>query len=66
VIFSEDTPARIIETIKPEVFVKGADYTIDQIPEAEIVAGYGGETILAELAEGHSTTATIARLVKEG
>lgn len=66
VIFSEDTPAKIIETIKPEVFVKGADYTIDQIPEAKIVAEYGGETILAQLAVGHSTTATIARLVKEG
>jgi len=64
IIFPEDTPANLIEALKPDVFVKGADYTIDQIPEAKIVQGYGGEVVLAELAEGHSTTATIARLAK--
>ena len=64
VIFSDDTPAAILETIKPEVFVKGSDYTIDEIPEAKIVQAYGGEIVLAELEEGHSTTATIAKLNK--
>ena len=64
VIFAEDTPAKIIEALKPEVFVKGADYTVEQIPEAKIVQGYGGRIVLAELAEGHSTTATIARLTQ--
>jgi len=64
IIFSEDTPANVIEALKPDVFVKGADYTIEQIPEAKIVQAYGGEIVLAELAEGHSTTATIQRLNK--
>ena len=64
VIFSDDTPAVVLEAIKPEVFVKGADYTIDEIPEATIVQAYGGEIVLAELEEGHSTTATIAKLSK--
>jgi D-beta-D-heptose 7-phosphate kinase / D-beta-D-heptose 1-phosphate adenosyltransferase len=64
VIFSEDTPANILEALKPEIFVKGADYTIDDIPEAKIVQAYGGEIVLAKLEEGHSTTATIAKLNK--
>ena len=64
VFFAEDTPAKIIEAIKPDVFVKGADYTVEQIPEAKIVQGYGGRIVLAELAEGYSTTATIARLTQ--
>ena len=64
IIFAEDTPAKIIAALKPEVFVKGADYTIEQIPEAKIVQDYGGKILLAELADGHSTTATIARLNK--
>jgi len=62
VIFEEDTPAKLIEAIRPDVYVKGADYRIEDIPEAKIVQGYGGEVRLAELAEGHSTTATIARI----
>ncbi len=64
VIFAEDTPAKIIQALKPDVFVKGADYTVEQIPEAKIVQGYGGKIVLAKLAEGHSTTATIARLTQ--
>jgi D-beta-D-heptose 7-phosphate kinase / D-beta-D-heptose 1-phosphate adenosyltransferase len=64
VIFSEDTPANVLEALKPEIFVKGADYTIDDIPEAKIVQAYGGEIVLAKLEEGHSTTATIAKLNK--
>ena len=56
--------ANEIEALKPEVFVKGADYTVEQIPEAKIVQGYGGRIVLAELVEGHSTTATIARLTQ--
>jgi D-beta-D-heptose 7-phosphate kinase/D-beta-D-heptose 1-phosphate adenosyltransferase len=62
IIFGEDTPAQLIDAIKPDVFVKGADYTVDQLPEAKIVQGYGGRIVLAELAPGHSTTSTIAKM----
>ena len=64
VIFDEDTPEKLIEAIKPDVFVKGADYRIEDLPEAKIVAAYGGTVILAELEPGHSTTATIKRMGK--
>ncbi|WP_193366627.1 D-glycero-beta-D-manno-heptose-7-phosphate kinase [Pelagibius marinus] len=62
VIFGEDTPLALIEALKPDVLVKGADYSVDQVVGADIVQAYGGKVVLAELAPGHSTTATIARL----
>jgi len=65
IIFSEDTPANIIKALKPEVFVKGADYTIDDIAEATIVKAYGGDIILVDLEEDYSTTATLLKLNNE-
>jgi len=62
VVFNEDTPLKLIETIKPDILVKGADYRIDQVVGADVVAGYGAQVLLAELENGHSTSATIERL----
>ncbi len=64
VIFGEDTPLELIEAIRPDVLVKGADYTLDQVVGAEFVQSYGGSVLLAELTPGHSTSATIARIAK--
>jgi len=61
-IFDEDTPMRLIEAIKPDVLVKGADYTIEQIVGAEFVQSYGGQVLRAQLEPGHSTTAVIAKM----
>jgi len=62
VIFDEDTPLRLIEAIRPDVLVKGADYRIDQVVGGEFVQSHGGTILLADLSAGHSTTATIARI----
>lgn len=62
VIFDEDTPLTLIEAIRPDVLVKGADYRLDQVVGGDLVQGYGGRVLLAELAPGHSTTATIEKL----
>jgi D-beta-D-heptose 7-phosphate kinase/D-beta-D-heptose 1-phosphate adenosyltransferase len=62
VIFPEDTPLALIETIRPDVLVKGADYTLDEVVGGDVVQGYGGRVHLAKLAPGHSTTQTIARI----
>ena len=62
VIFDEDTPVQLIEAIRPAVLVKGADYTIDKVVGAELVQGWGGKVVLANLIDGQSTTKTIARL----
>jgi D-beta-D-heptose 7-phosphate kinase/D-beta-D-heptose 1-phosphate adenosyltransferase len=60
--FDEDTPIEMIKAARPDVLVKGADYTREGVVGHEIVERYGGEVKLAPLAEGHSTTATIRRL----
>jgi D-beta-D-heptose 7-phosphate kinase/D-beta-D-heptose 1-phosphate adenosyltransferase len=52
----------LIEAVKPDVLVKGADYTIDTVVGADVVQRYGGRVYLAKLAPGHSTTNTIARM----
>ena len=62
VIFGEDTPLALIEAIKPDVLVKGADYTVETVVGADVVQANGGRVLLIELEPGHSTTATIARM----
>ncbi|MEH6496735.1 MAG: D-glycero-beta-D-manno-heptose-7-phosphate kinase [Pseudomonas marincola] len=62
--FAEDTPINLIETLSPDVLVKGADYTVETVVGAEIVQAYGGRVFLAELKDGFSTTSTIQRLLE--
>ena len=62
VLFGEDTPLELIRTLRPDVLVKGADYTIDQVVGGDLVQGWGGRVVLVNLAEGHSTTGTIRRM----
>jgi len=63
-VFSEDTPIRMIEAIRPDVLVKGADYRLDEVVGGDVVKGYGGRVLLAEIKNGHSTTYTIERMAK--
>lgn len=62
VVFDEDTPMTLIEAIRPDVLVKGADYTKDRVVGASLVESYGGTVALIDLVEGKSTTRTIDRL----
>jgi D-beta-D-heptose 7-phosphate kinase/D-beta-D-heptose 1-phosphate adenosyltransferase len=62
VVFHEDTPLSLIEAMRPDVLVKGADYRLDQIVGADLVTSYGGKVILAELLPGESTTAIVRKL----
>ncbi len=62
VIFAEDTPINLIETLEPDVLVKGADYTVDKVVGADLVIRRGGKVVLAELLTGHSTTDTVKRV----
>ncbi|MEC8164364.1 MAG: D-glycero-beta-D-manno-heptose 1-phosphate adenylyltransferase, partial [Pseudomonadota bacterium] len=64
VIFEEDTPIDLIRALKPDVLVKGADYMVDEVVGADDVKSWGGEVVLAEILDGHSTTETIRRLGK--
>lgn len=62
VIFDEDTPEALLREIRPDVLVKGADYTVETVVGADLVQSYGGKVVLAEIVPGFSTTATIARM----
>lgn len=64
VLFEEDTPRALIEAVRPDMLVKGADYTVATVVGADFVQSYGGRVHLAALAPGHSTTATISRMAK--
>ncbi|MBL1147890.1 MAG: D-glycero-beta-D-manno-heptose-7-phosphate kinase [Pseudomonadota bacterium] len=63
VLFDEDTPEQLIKDISPNLLVKGADYTIENVVGAAHVMSYGGEVYLAELTEGQSTTGMVGRMV---
>jgi D-beta-D-heptose 7-phosphate kinase/D-beta-D-heptose 1-phosphate adenosyltransferase len=59
--FGEDTPISLIEAARPDVLVKGADYSVEGVVGHELVQGWGGEVRLAPIVEGYSTSAAIAR-----
>lgn len=56
VIFDEPTPIHLIELVRPDILVKGADYSIEQIVGADLVLQYGGEVKTIEFLSGYSTT----------
>ncbi|MDB5350186.1 MAG: bifunctional heptose 7-phosphate kinase/heptose 1-phosphate adenyltransferase [Planctomycetota bacterium] len=62
VIFGEDTPSALISALRPDVFVKGGDYTRERLPEAAIVEEFGGEVRILPFVTDRSTTAMIARI----
>ncbi|MBX3016708.1 MAG: D-glycero-beta-D-manno-heptose 1-phosphate adenylyltransferase [Bdellovibrionaceae bacterium] len=61
VLFTEDTPARIIEAVKPDVLVKGGDWKIEQIVGGTFVQSYGGEVRSLQFIDGKSTTKLIEK-----
>ena len=61
-LFEEDTPLELLKLIRPDLLIKGADYTRETVVGAAEVESWGGAVALAELLPGHSTTATLARL----
>jgi rfaE bifunctional protein nucleotidyltransferase chain/domain len=64
VVFGEDTPARIIEVVQPDVLVKGADWPADQIVGRDTVEARGGRVVRVALEQGYSTTAIVERIRK--
>jgi D-beta-D-heptose 7-phosphate kinase / D-beta-D-heptose 1-phosphate adenosyltransferase len=62
VIFTGDTPLDLIRAVRPDVLIKGGDYTPDQVVGGELVQAYGGQILLAEFQDGHSTTNTVKKM----
>ena len=64
ILFDEPTPLQLIEAIKPDILVKGDDYSIETIVGADFVLANGGEVKTISLVEGYSTTKLIEKVKK--
>ena len=62
VLFGEQTAEVVIAEVKPDIYVKGGDYTLDTLPEAKIVQSYGGKVAFIDMVEGRSTTNIINKI----
>jgi D-beta-D-heptose 7-phosphate kinase/D-beta-D-heptose 1-phosphate adenosyltransferase len=62
VLFDDDTPERLIRAVKPDVLVKGDEYTIDQVPGAKFVQESGGRVVLLPMLSGKSTTNIVTKM----
>lgn len=65
-IFAERTPLALLERVRPDVYVKGGDYTIDQLPEAEAMRIWGGRTVIMPFVDGYSTTELLRKVRSDG
>ena len=64
VLFDEPTPCELIERIRPDVYVKGGDYDVDRLREAELVRSWGGRAVAIPFVDGYSTTRLVERIRK--
>ena len=62
VVFDEETPLRLIEALRPDVLVKGGDYSEDQVVGADLVRSWGGDVVLIPVVPGRSTTRIVSLL----
>jgi rfaE bifunctional protein nucleotidyltransferase chain/domain len=62
VLFEQDTPLELVRALRPDVIVKGGDYTVDSIVGASEVESWGGEVVVVPLTPGQSTTSIIEKL----
>jgi rfaE bifunctional protein nucleotidyltransferase chain/domain len=60
--FDEDTPTELIRALKPDILVKGGDYTMHKLAETAVVEGYGGKALAIPFLEGYSTTALVKKI----
>jgi rfaE bifunctional protein nucleotidyltransferase chain/domain len=66
VVFEEDTPVRVLESIRPDLWVKGGDYAGADLPEAEVLSRWGGQPVVLPYVPGRSTTALVRELTRTG
>ncbi|HDN80414.1 MAG TPA: D-glycero-beta-D-manno-heptose 1-phosphate adenylyltransferase [Chloroflexi bacterium] len=63
IVFEETTAHRLIESLRPDVYIKGGDYTPQTLPEAPLVESYGGEVVILPYREGYSTSRIIQLII---
>ena len=60
--FDQDTPLQLVESLRPEILVKGGDYDMGQLAESRLVRSYGGQALAIPFVSGYSTTALVRRI----
>jgi rfaE bifunctional protein nucleotidyltransferase chain/domain len=65
VLFSELTVEHLLRTLQPDIHCKGTDYTVETVPEREIVSSYGGKTAIVGDSKDHSTQNLIQEIVSK-
>jgi rfaE bifunctional protein nucleotidyltransferase chain/domain len=60
-LFDEDTPAEALRLLRPDVFVKGADYDASRLPEADVMTELGGRVVTVPYVAGRSTSSLIGK-----
>ena len=60
--FDEDTPYETIDALRPDIIVKGGDYDMSKLKEAQLVESYGGKAFALNFVDGYSTTALVKRI----
>lgn len=63
VVFDEDTPEQVLRTLRPQLWVKGGDYSGVEVPEAAVLAGWGGRVVTVPFLDGRSTTRLAERAI---
>ena len=64
VVFSEDSPVRLLEDLQPQIYAKGGDYTAEMLDETPVVRAYGGDVRILEFIPAHSTTEIVNRIAQ--
>jgi D-glycero-beta-D-manno-heptose 1-phosphate adenylyltransferase len=62
VVFDDATAEGLVAEIRPDIYVKGGDYRLEDLPEATVAAGYGGKTVLIPEVPGRSSSNIIGRI----
>jgi glycerol-3-phosphate cytidylyltransferase len=62
-IFEETTPIKIIQKVKPDIWVKGGDYSLESLPEAKVIKEYGGNIVLLPYDERYSVSKLVNKIL---
>jgi D-glycero-beta-D-manno-heptose 1-phosphate adenylyltransferase len=63
-LFDEATPLVLLDQCRPDIYVKGGDYNIEQLPETPLVRSWGGRALALPFVAGYSTTALVQRITR--
>ncbi|MEW6636415.1 MAG: D-beta-D-heptose 1-phosphate adenosyltransferase, partial [Actinomycetota bacterium] len=66
VLFDEETPEAVLDRLRPDVFAKGGDYELKDLPEARLLESWGGRAVILPYVAGRSTTRLIEEAISRG